>query len=38
MAAATADAEIDLYPAGRVLAVTDLQEVGMPGHRSAGGG
>jgi hypothetical protein len=38
MAAATADAEIELYPAGRVLAVTDLREVGMPGHRSAGDG
>jgi len=28
MAAATEDAEIELYPAGRVLAVTDLREVG----------
>jgi hypothetical protein len=38
MAAATADAEIELDPARRVLAVTDLREVGMPGHRSAGDG
>ncbi|MGY1714068.1 hypothetical protein ACI78R_06395 [Geodermatophilus sp. SYSU D01106] len=34
MAAATEDAEIELYPTGRVLAVTDLREVGVPGiHR-----
>jgi hypothetical protein len=38
MAAATMDAEIELYPAGRVLAVTDLREVGVPGHRSSGNG
>jgi hypothetical protein len=28
----TEDAEIELYPAARVLAVTDLREVGAPGH------
>lgn len=32
VAALTEDAQIDLYPAGRVLAVTDLREVGVPGH------
>ena len=37
MAAASEDAEIELYPAGRVLAVTDLREVGVPGHRSSEG-
>ncbi|MFW3169330.1 hypothetical protein [Geodermatophilus sp. CPCC 206100] len=37
-AAATEDAEIELYPAGRVLAVTDLREVGEPGHRPGGNG
>ncbi|MGY1736262.1 MULTISPECIES: hypothetical protein [unclassified Geodermatophilus] len=38
MAAAAEDPEIELYPAGRVLAVTDLREVGAPGHRPAGDG
>ena len=38
MAAVTEDAEIELYPAGRVLAVTDLREVGGAGHRSSGDG
>lgn len=33
VAALTEDAEIELYPAGRVLAVTDLREVGVPGHQ-----
>ena len=36
MAAVAEDAEIELYPAGRVLAVTDLREVGALGHRSSG--
>jgi hypothetical protein len=35
MAALTENAEIELYPVGRVLAVTDLHEVGLPGHRSS---
>jgi hypothetical protein len=35
MATVTEDAEIELYPAGRVLAVTDLREVGVPDHRSS---
>jgi hypothetical protein len=38
MAAATGDAEIELYPASRVLAVTDLREVGVSGHQSSGDG
>ena len=38
MAAQTEDAEIELYPVSRVLAVTDLHEVGSPGHRSSGDG
>jgi hypothetical protein len=38
MAAETEDAEIQLYPAGRILAVTDLREVGRAGHRSSGDG
>jgi hypothetical protein len=38
MASMAEDAEIELYPAGRVLSVTDLREVGVPGHGSAGGG
>ena len=29
----TEDAEIELYPAARVLAVTDLREVGVAGHQ-----
>ncbi|MGY1759816.1 hypothetical protein ACI79G_24330 [Geodermatophilus sp. SYSU D00779] len=38
IAALTGDAEIELYPIGRVLAVTDLREAGVPGHdRGAGG-
>ncbi len=32
MAGTTEDAEIELYPTSRVLAVTDLREVGRPGH------
>lgn len=32
------DAEIELYPAGRVLAVTDLREAGVPGHPSSADG
>ena len=32
------DAEIELYPTHRVLAITDLREVGMPGHHPGGGG
>jgi hypothetical protein len=36
MAAETEEAEIELYPAGRVLAVTDLREIGRPGDRPAG--
>ena len=31
VAALAEDAEIELYPNGRVLAVTDLREVGRPG-------
>jgi hypothetical protein len=27
------DAEIELYPTARVLAVTDLREIGVPGHQ-----
>lgn len=37
VAALTEDAEIEVYPTGRVLAVTDLREVGTPGHRPGGG-
>jgi hypothetical protein len=37
VAALTEDAEIEVYPTGRVLAVTDLREVGVPGHRPGGG-
>jgi hypothetical protein len=33
MAALAEDAEIELYPTARVLAVTDLREVGVAGHR-----
>ena len=32
IAALTEDAEIELYPIGRVLAVTDLREAAVPGH------
>ena len=38
IATLTGEAEIELYPIGRVLAVTDLREVGLPGHRSSGDG
>ncbi len=38
MADRTEDAEIELYPVGRVLAVTDLREVGVPGHHQGAGG
>ena len=38
VAALTEDAEIELYPTGRVLAVTGLREVGAPGHRPTAGG
>lgn len=37
VAALTEDAEIAVYPTGRVLAVTDLREVGVPGHRPGEG-
>ncbi|HZH18824.1 MAG TPA: hypothetical protein VEZ18_01400 [Geodermatophilus sp.] len=37
VAALTEDAEIEVYPTGRVLAVTDLREVGVPGHQPGGG-
>ena len=36
VAALSEDAEIELYPTSRVLAVTDLREVGAPGHPSSG--
>jgi hypothetical protein len=32
VAALTEDAEIEVYPTGRVLAVTDLRELGVPAH------
>jgi hypothetical protein len=32
------NAEIELYPTGRVLAVTDLRELGASGHRPAADG
>ena len=38
VAASTEDAEIELYPTGRVLAVTDLREVGGPGHQPGSAG
>jgi hypothetical protein len=38
VAASTEDAEIEVYPTDRVLAVTDLREVGVRGHQPAGGG
>ena len=34
VAALTEDAEIEVYPTGRVLAVTDLREVGVPAHHA----
>ncbi len=37
-AALSEDAEIELYPIGRVLAVTGLREVGVPGHGSGAAG
>ncbi len=37
VAALTEDAEIELYPAARILAVTDLREVGVPGHPPGAG-
>ena len=37
VAALSEDAEIEVYPTGRVLAVTDLREVGVPGHRPGEG-
>ena len=37
VAALTEEAEIEVYPTGRVLAVTDLREVGVPGHRPGEG-
>jgi len=36
VAALHEDAEIELYPTVRVLAVTDLRELGVPGHQPAG--
>ena len=36
MAAMSEDVEIELYPTGRVLAITDLREAGAPGHRASG--
>ena len=38
VAALTEDAEIEVYPTARVLAVTDLRELGTPAHQPAGGG
>jgi hypothetical protein len=35
VAALTDDAEIELYPTTQVLAVTDLRELGVTGHREA---
>jgi len=32
------DAEIALYPTGRVLAITDLRELPAPAHRASGSG
>jgi hypothetical protein len=32
------NAEIELYPTGRVLAVTDLRELGAPGHEPGADG
>jgi len=34
----TEDAEIELYPTGRVLAVTGLREVGTAEHHAGGNG
>lgn len=38
MAGMSEDGEIELYPTGRVLAITDLREVAAPGHRASGDG
>jgi hypothetical protein len=38
MASVDEDAEIELYPTGRILAVTDLREVAAPGHRPSANG
>ncbi len=38
VAAVTEDAEIELYPTGRVLAVTGLREVGATGHQPGADG
>ena len=38
VAALTEDAEIELYPSDRVLAVTDLREVGVSGHQPSADG
>lgn len=38
MAAVSEDGEIELYPTGRVLAITDLREAGAAGHRASGAG
>ena len=37
MAADEEHAEIELYPTGRVLAVTDLRELGAPEHQPGAG-
>jgi hypothetical protein len=37
IAALAEDAEIELYPIGRVLAVTDLREAGVSGHDPGAG-
>lgn len=38
MSVVSEDSEIELYPASRVLAVTDLREAAVPGHRASGDG
>jgi hypothetical protein len=38
VASSMEDAEIEVYPTDRVLAVTDLREVGVSAHQPAGGG
>ena len=38
MAASAEDAGIELYPTGRILAVTDLREVGVPGQQPGAAG
>ena len=37
VASLTEDAEIELYPTDRVLAVTDLREIGARGHQPGTG-